>query len=176
MLAIARRFLMGVPLSFNPVPTNNLGFDMKPLQVSKAMAIFHEVWRVAHKADGALPPIKCADTRAAQRLRFALYNAVKPFRDGKREVDEELREAMLECSVALTPDRCGVVIQRKLDTEVNKLLLEAIGGKIPLTIEERMANSAYERIMKRGAREVGDTTVDGAGNAFALNYGARIVK
>lgn len=153
---------------------------MKPLQVSKAMAIFHEVWRCAYKAEGAFPPILCRDTAAAQRLRFALYNAVKPFRDGKREVDDELRDAMLECSVALTPDRCGVIIQRKLDTEMNKLMLDAIGGKIPLTIDERMANAAYERIMARGAREPLDTTedVDKHGNVSvrALSYGARRVE
>lgn len=153
---------------------------MKPLQVSKAMAIFHEVWRCAYQAEGAFPPIVCKDTGAAQRLRFALYNAVKPFRDGKREVDDVLREAMLECSVALTPDRCGVIIQRKLDTDMNKLMLEAIGGKIPLTIDERMANAAYERIMKRGAREPVDTVTDfdksGEPITRALSYGARRVE
>ena len=149
---------------------------MKPLQISKAMGIFHEVWRVAYKAEGEFPPIMCKDTAGAQRLRFALYNAVKPFRDGKREIDDDLRNAMLECSVALTPDRLGIIIQRKMDTDMNKLLLEAIGGKLPLTIEERMANSAYERIMTRGPREVGDTTCDLDGNTIALNYGARIVK
>ena len=148
---------------------------MKPLQVSKSMAIFHEVWRVAHRETN-FPPFTCGTTQAAQRLRFALYNAVKPFRDGKRECDEELREAMLNCSVALTPDRCGVVIQKKLDTEMSKLLLEAIGGVIPLTIEERMLNASYERVMARGAREPLDTAEDCKGNEIILNYGARIVR
>lgn len=151
---------------------------MKPLEVSKAMALFHELWRLGFKTEN-FPPIKCADTAAAQRLRFALYNAVKPFRDGKREVDDELREAMLNCSIALTPDRCGVIVQRKLDTEMSKLLLEAVGGKLPLTIDERMANAAYERIMQRGAREPCDTeqvVVRGEVEERILNYGARIVR
>ena len=153
---------------------------MKPLQVSKAMAIFHEVWRTAYKHEGEFPPLMCRDTAAAQRLRFALYNAVKPFRDGKREVDDDLRDAMLECSIGLTPDRCGVVVQRKLDTEMNKLMLEAIGGKIPLTIDERMANAAYERLMTRGAREVVDAETETGPNGEriitkALSYGARRV-
>ena len=148
---------------------------MKPLQVSKSMAIFHQAWRIANKGE-TMPPIPCSSPQAAQQLRFALYNAVKPFRDGKREVDDELREAMLNCSVALTPDRCGIVIRKKLDTEMTKLLLEAIGGEIPLTIEERMANSAYERIMTRGAREPNSTREGPDGGTLIESYGARIVR
>ena len=140
------------------------------------MALFHECWRLGNKTEG-FPPIKCSDTRAAQRLRFALYNAVKPFRDGKRECDDELREAMTNCSIALTEDRCGVIVQKKLDSEIGKLLLEAVGGEIPLTIDERMANAAYERIMKRGPREIINADFDENGNMTkAYEYGARIVK
>mgnify|MGYP003452956368 CR=1 FL=1 len=129
---------------------------MEQLQISKSMAIFHELWRMAYK-NADFPPIQCGSIAAAQRLRFALYNAVKPYRAGKREADPELKEAMINCSIALTPDRCGVIVQRKLDSEMSQILLKAIGGEIPLTIDERMAQSAYERIMKRGQADPSDS-------------------
>lgn len=119
------------------------------MEISKSMAIFHEVWRMANTPDG-MKVIQCKTPAEAMRLRFALYNAVKPYRNGKREADPALREAILNCSMSLTPDKTGVLLQKKIDTELGQVLLEAIGGKLPLTIDERMANSAYERIMKRG--------------------------
>jgi len=122
------------------------------MEISKSMAIFHEVWRMANTEDG-MKVVQCKTAAAAARLRFAMYNAVKPYRNGKREADPELREAILNCSISLTPDKTGVLLQRKIDTELAQVLLEAVGGKLPLTIDERMANSAFERIMKRGAVE-----------------------
>lgn len=147
------------------------------MEISKSMAIFHECWRLANQ--GEEPKVlQCATVAAAARMRFAMYNAVKPYRSGKREADPELAEAILNCSISLTPDKTGVIMGRKLDTEMSRMLLEAVGGKLPLTVDERMANSAYERIMKRGQVEPGDveTTTGPDGKEIytkGFDYGAR---
>lgn len=147
------------------------------MEISKSMAIFHECWRLANQGDE--PKVfQCANAAAAARMRFAMYNAVKPYRNGKREADPELMEAMLNCSISLTPDKTGVILGKKLDTEMSKILLEAVGGKIPLTIDERMANSAYERIMKRGqvCPEDAEVEIQADGSELytkGFDYGAR---
>lgn len=146
------------------------------MEISKSMAIFHEVWRHANRPDG-MHFIQCKSVAEASRLRFALYNAVKPYRNGKREADQELKDAILNCSICLTEDKKGIIMQKKLDSDLAKVLLDAIGGGLPLTIEERMANNAYERIMKRGPMEPGDLDIthhlDGTVETKVLNYGAR---
>ena len=77
-------------------------------QFTKEHLILHAVWRKAFN-DGQLTiPVKSASD--ATRLRFSLYNAVRPVREGK-VVAPDLLQAVQECSVRI--EGLSVVVQLK---------------------------------------------------------------
>lgn len=81
--------------------------------MDKQLKILHDLWKTAGKNDKPLK-IPCGDESSAARLRFALYNAVKPVKTGKL-VDKELLDAATNCSISYEQgDKTTLVIQQKI--------------------------------------------------------------
>lgn len=92
-------------------------------QFTKEHLILHAVWRKAF-SDGQLTiPVKSASDAA--RLRFSLYNSVRPIREGK-VVSPDLLRAVQECSVRV--EGLSVVLQLKANTELMQAISDALGG------------------------------------------------
>ena len=118
------------------------------------------LWR---KAIGQNEPLKirCASLADARRLRFALYNAVREFREGRdgrpprRAADPELRRAVEECTVLFDQDDARVVVmQTKASSSMMQAALAALGADAPAGLDEvQMAAevSAEEVRRKLGA-------------------------
>lgn len=69
--------------------------------------------------------IDCGDEKAAKRLRFRLYEAVKNIRRGKEPVEPDLIEAIAESELAL--DGSKVIIRRKPIPPALQALADALG-------------------------------------------------
>lgn len=92
-------------------------------QFTKEHLILHAVWRKALAEGQLVIPVKSASD--ATRLRFSLYNAVRPVREGK-VVSPDLLQAVQECSVRI--EGLTVVVQLKANTELMQAIADALGG------------------------------------------------
>ena len=80
--------------------------------------ILLSVWREAGRnPDGLTVP--CGNESDARRLRFTLYNALKPIKTGKLTADSALKYAIDNCSLSFTDDKCGLVLRSKVSTKLN---------------------------------------------------------
>ena len=92
-------------------------------QFTKEHLILHAVWRKAIAEGQVTIPTKSASD--ATRLRFSLYNSVRPVREGK-VVSPDLLQAVQECSVRI--EGLSVVVQLKANTELMQAIAAALGG------------------------------------------------
>lgn len=128
-----------------------------------------EVWRQAAKRPEGLT-IPCGSQAAAIRARFTLYNAVKVFRTGSAQADQELAEALEACSISFTPDKAGLVVQRRTETALQKTILDLLEGPAR-SVEDRLADEMAARMQARMAES--QTVVEPLASASARSYGAR---
>ena len=122
--------------------------------MADSKTILQEVWRAANTRPNGMT-IPCEDERAAVSLRFALYNAVKVFRTGWASPDDQLRDAMEECSISFTPDKKGIVVKKKSETGAMPDILRLLGkgeGEIK-SAEVLAARESSERILRRMEQE-----------------------
>lgn len=140
--------------------------------------IMLSIWREAGKSPEGIT-IPCSTEGNAKRMRFALYNAVKPIKTGKLPGDGQLKQAIATCSLSFTPDKRGLVIRPKITTELNQSLLAALRGKEVGKVEDlllgeslaRLVAAAPEEVTKQLATSTGTDTGTDKGKASA--YGAR---
>ena len=118
------------------------------MPITNETEVMREMWRLAYSREGGVT-IPCPDKASAQRLRFALYNAVKAYRKGKEEADSTLTSAIANCQLAIGGDDKSVVMKRKLDSDVAKAMLTLLGGVSPKSVEEAISLEAMERIMEK---------------------------
>lgn len=110
---------------------------MKPYKFSPDQLELHAVWLKAFQEGEFFIP--CPEGANATKLRFALYNSVKPYRAGKAD-NPEMLEAI--ASVSVTVERGGVKLQHKSVTGIMQAVRNALGDTpIPeqqiMTQEER---------------------------------------
>ena len=124
--------------------------------MNREQALLCEVWRRGDSESGYT--ITCKDKREAQRLRFALYNAVKFAREPGAAADAALVQAVEGCSIYLeqVPGmiETRLVVRRKaLVSKLEGLLQAANGagagaGAEILAPEALAARQMAERLLK----------------------------
>lgn len=139
------------------------------MQTNDEQAIFHELWRTAGQSpEGVTVP--CESAANATRLRFALYNSLKPIKTGKMEADMKLRHAMDTCSLSFTEDKQGLIIRPKVSTTINKAILAVLGKPAIKGTEEILMEESVARMQERlTSAEPSEPKV----SAIATKYGAR---
>lgn len=140
------------------------------MPITNETEIMREMWRLAYsRKEGVTIP--CPDKSSAMRLRFALYNAVKLYRNGKDEADSALTSAIANCQLAIGEDNKSVVMKRKLDSATNKAMLAILGNAMPQSVDDAMALESMARIMERVQETLApEPTKD---DTVARRYGAR---
>jgi len=116
--------------------------------MDNAQAIMQELWRAANTRPEGIT-IPCPNEQQAISLRFALYNSVKRARSGRDTVDDKLKEALANCSISFTPDKCGLVIKQKASMGMLPQLLVLLGGTVPEASEVVQAKESAARIMEQ---------------------------
>ena len=92
------------------------------MEFTKEQLVYHAVWRQALAKGEVRITLKTVSD--ARRVRFGLYNSVRPFREGKL-FDPDLQRAAQECSIRLEDTTLTVI--SKLNTDTMQSVLEAIG-------------------------------------------------
>lgn len=113
--------------------------------MSNSHNVLQQAWRTGFSKPGGLT-IPCQSPEEAASLRFALYNAVKKFRNGKVTPDTELSEAMDQCSISFTPDKCGVVLQRKVEAGMMPSLMALMGNPVLETVDQKLSREMAARM------------------------------
>ena len=114
-------------------------------QIQSEQDIMLSVWREAGRSqEGVVIP--CESEANAKRLRFALYNAIKPVKTGRLAADTALKHAIANCSLSFTEDKMGLHIRPKVATTLNKALLAALEGKVIASTEELLLGEAFGRL------------------------------
>lgn len=102
-----------------------------------------EVWRRAYR-EGEIA-LTLPTYSQALSLRMALYNAIKPYRDGKM-VDVELEAAADACSILLTKGSNELVCTTKMKHGMADLILDQLGlAAAPVATE---AQESIDRIFE----------------------------
>ena len=127
------------------------------------------IWREAGRSEDGVT-IPCESVANATRLRFALYNALKPIKAGKQVADSALLHAIKSCSLSFTEDKLGLVVRPKVATVLGKSMLAALAGKGVKTVEEYLLEESAARIMGVMAEP---EKVKPATSDLASLYGAR---
>lgn len=119
------------------------------------------LWRKAYR-DGKPIEIPCKTASAATKLRFAMYDAVRPFRKGTMQPDEELGEAINNCMLSFKEDdRSVLVVCRKTATEL-MAAIDAVLGEDPTLVvgqEDLEARGLEERLQAKIASGEGIETM-----------------
>jgi len=97
------------------------------------IATLQTAWRTAATRPDGLT-IACPDVATARNLRFRLYNAVKPFRDGKAQPDPTLAEALGVLKVGVTIDPPSVSLTRKCVVDLVSAALADAGVSIDAAV------------------------------------------
>lgn len=117
------------------------------MEFTKEQLAYHAVWKKA-LAEGEVR-ITLKTISDARRVRFGLYNAVRPFREGKM-FDPDLLRAAQECSIRL--EDTTLIVIAKISTDTMQSVLEAVGltpealeqptvVPMPVDIQESMAKT-----------------------------------
>jgi hypothetical protein len=141
------------------------------IDVKSEQAIMHDIWRAAYtNPDGITIP--CESEASAKRLRFALYNAVKPIKSGAKVADEGLKAAIANCSIGFTDDKKGLCVQQKVATQLNKILLGVLAeqGVTVRSTEDYLLDESFKRLSELTIEAPKE---DKLVNHLAMSYGAR---
>lgn len=117
------------------------------MEFTKEQLAYHAVWRQALTKGEVRITLKTISD--ARRVRFGLYNSVRPFREGKL-FDPDLLRAAQECSIRL--EGTTLIVIAKISTDTMQSVLEAIGlapealeqpvaVPMPVDIQESMAKT-----------------------------------
>lgn len=124
-----------------------------PYKFSPDQLQLHAVWLKAN-TEGELF-IPCGGKANATKLRFALYNSVKPFREGRAE-NPEMVEAIAAVSITLEGD--GVRLQHR-SASVIMQSVRAVLGDAPIPEQQIMTQEEMES--QRRLQELLSTPKDG---------------
>ncbi len=127
------------------------------------------IWREAGRSEEGVT-IPCESVTNATRLRFALYNALKPIKSGKQVADSALQHAIKTCSLSYTEDKSGLVIKPKIATTLSKSMLAALAGKEVKSTEDYLLEESAARFAAMVAEPEEQRPVI---SSIASHYGAR---
>lgn len=119
--------------------------------------IMRGLWRQANrKAEGI--EIPCKSESEARRVRFQLYNAVKEARKPGAMVDEELREAVANCSLGFKEGAPTVLqLRQKMRSEMLMKMAELAGDAVkPMAGEQESVGRVMARLEAEGLAPAGD--------------------
>lgn len=117
---------------------------------SEDQIMMHKIWRKAFR-EGQIT-LKMPSHSDAVKLRFGLYNAIRPIRQGKA-VDAELLQAATECSINL--DGTALTIQLKSKTAMMQAVVAALGeeaftpAQTPVSAEEAEIMESQRRMLEK---------------------------
>ena len=117
---------------------------------SEDQILMHKIWRKAFR-EGKIT-LKMPSQSDAVKLRFELYNAMRPIRQGKA-VDQELLRAATECSINL--GGATLTIQLKSKTAMMQAVVAALGeeafapAEAPVSAEEAEIQESQRRLLER---------------------------
>ena len=121
-----------------------------PYNFSEDQIMMHKIWRKAFR-EGQIT-LKMPSHSDAVKLRFGLYNAIRPIRQGKA-VDTELLQAATECSINL--DGAALTIQLKSKTAMMQAVVAALGeeavapAQTPVSAEEAEIMESQRRMLEK---------------------------
>lgn len=116
--------------------------------MSNEVELMREMWRLGYSEPNGVT-LPCPDQATATRLRFALYNSVKAFRNGKGEADQTLRDALNNCQLSIDPQTAAISISRKLNTAASLAMLSVLGNRPIRTTEQAAADESLARVMSQ---------------------------
>jgi hypothetical protein len=117
---------------------------------SEDQIMMHKIWRKAFR-EGQIT-LKMPSHSDAVKLRFGLYNAIRPIRQGKA-IDAELLQAASECSINLEGN--ALTIQLKSKTAMMQAVVAALGedafapAATPVSAEEAEILESQRRLLER---------------------------
>jgi hypothetical protein len=114
-------------------------------RLKSELDIMHGIWREAGRDETGVT-IACESEANAKRLRFALYNALKPIKSGKQGADSALLHAIATCSLGFTEDKKGLIIKPKIATVLSKTMLAALAGKEVKNTEDYLMEETFARL------------------------------
>ena len=121
-----------------------------PYNFSEDQIMMLKIWRKAFR-EGQIT-LKMPSHSDAVKLRFGLYNAIRPIRQGKA-VDAELLQAATECSINL--DGTALTIQLKSKTAMMQAVVDALGedaftpAQTPVSAEEAEIMESQRRMLEK---------------------------
>ena len=117
---------------------------------SEDQIMMHKIWRKAFR-EGQIT-LKMPSHSDAVKLRFGLYNAIRPIRQGK-VIDSELLQAASECSINLEGN--ALTIQLKSKTAMMQAVVAALGedafapAEAPLSAEQAEILESQRRLLEK---------------------------
>lgn len=129
------------------------------------------LWRKAYREDRPIE-IPCKTASAATKLRFAMYDAVRVFRRGTAQPDEELGNAIANCMLSFKEgDKSVLVVMKKTATELMSAIDDILGGDASLAIgqEDVEARALAERLQAKIAAGEGVETMPTLGTRNHYN-------
>lgn len=118
-------------------------------KINNEVSIMQALWRAAYRK--GFHEIVLPTPSDARRIRFSLYNAMRPIRKGTM-VDAELSAAADECSISI--EGSTLRIQARSQTKAMSLVLESLGGSVeellapdPQTAEEAAISASQQRLI-----------------------------
>lgn len=129
------------------------------------------LWRKAYREDRPIE-IPCKTESAATKLRFAMYDAVRVFRRGTAQPDEELGKAIANCMLSFKEgDKTVLVVMKKTATELMSAIDEILGGDPTLAVgqDDIEARALAERLQAKITAGEGIDTMPKIGVRNAYN-------
>lgn len=114
---------------------------------SPDVEVMRGLWRKANReADGIT--LTCRSESEAKRIRFQLYNAVRDARKGLATADQELVEAVTNCSLGFREnDPKTLVLRQRMRGELLQTMAELAGDAVrPQAVLEDSAKRVMERL------------------------------
>ena len=114
-------------------------------------ALLQALWRKA----GGSPPLRvpCPSPAKARKLRFALYQAVRKFREGKAQADQDLQHALDTLSLGFDEaDPSVLVFSDKSADETLAAVVEVLGvspGESPRSAEELAMEASLAEVQRK---------------------------
>jgi hypothetical protein len=141
------------------------------MAIDEQRAKLQGLWRKAYR-DGKPIEVPCRTASSATKLRFAMYDAVRAFRRGTAQADEELAQAIENCMLSFKEgDRTVLVVTKKTATELMSTIDGILGDDQTLAIgqEDVEARAMAERLQRKVESGEGIETMPTIGVRNAYN-------
>ena len=117
--------------------------------LTKENQLYQAFWRQALTNGKQGLTLPCKTQAEASRLRFALYNSVRAFKQGKVQPDQELAEAIANVTITFTEDKKGLQLTNRLDSGLLSELAKLIPKEKIVNAEELASREALKRMEER---------------------------